>query len=260
MPLGGAGTAMVYPTRPAAIGDVAHWRCGCARRDGTTRFRVARMEKMATKAESDRVRRIWDRLAPGYDKNVRIPERLLFAGGREWVCSRARGDVLEISVGTGRNLPLYPPDVRITAVDISARMLDVARARAAELGCNVDLQVGDAQELELPDASFDTVVCTLGLCSIPDARAAVAEMRRLLRPGGRVLLLEHVRSPRPFIRMVQRALEPITVWLEGDHLVREPLDLLTTERFEIEELERSKLGIVERVAARKPVGVEPTPG
>lgn len=251
---------MVYPTRLAAIGDVAHWRCGCARRDGMTRFRVARMEKMATKAESDRVRRIWDRLAPGYDKNVRIPERLLFAGGREWVCSRARGDVLEISVGTGRNLPLYAPDVRITGVDISAGMLGIARKRAAELGRDVDLRVGDAQALDLPDSSFDTVVCTLALCSIPDPRAAVTEMRRVLRPGGRVILLEHVRSQRPFVRTIQRALEPITVWLEGDHLVREPLDLLTAERFEIEELERSKLGIVERVAARKPVAVEPTQG
>ena len=213
---------------------------------------------MATRAESDRVRRIWDRLAPGYDKKIRIPERLLFAGGREWVCSRARGDVLEISVGTGRNLQLYPPDVRITAVDISASMLEIARARAAELGRDADLRLGDAQTLELSDSSFDTVVCTLALCSIPDPRAAVAEMKRVLRPGGRVLLLEHVRSPRWLVRTMQRALEPITVWLEGDHLLREPLELLTIEGFEIAEVERSKLGIVERVAAQKPVGLERT--
>jgi len=217
------------------------------------------MEMMATRAESDRVRRIWDRLAPGYDKNVRIPERLLFAGGREWVCSRARGDVLEISVGTGRNLPHYPPDVRITAVDISARMLEIARARAAELGRDADLRLGDAQALELSDSSFDTVVCTLALCSIPDPRAAVAEMKRVLRPGGRALLLEHVRSPRWLVRTIQRALEPITVWLEGDHLLREPLELLTIEGFEIAEVRRSKLGIVQRVAARKPVGLERAP-
>ncbi len=79
-----------------------------------------------------------------------------------------------------------------------------------------------------------------------------------LRPGGRVLLLEHVRSPGLVVRTIQRALEPITVRLEGDHLVREPLDFLTTARFDIEEVERSKLGIVERVAARKPAGVERT--
>jgi ubiquinone/menaquinone biosynthesis C-methylase UbiE len=209
---------------------------------------------MATSVEADRVRRIWDRLAPRYDKVVRVPERLLFAGGREWVCGRARGEVLEISIGTGRNLPLYASDVRLTGIDISTRMLEIARTRAAQLGLDVVLSVGDAQALELHDESFDTVVCTLALCSIPDARAAVAEMRRVLRPGGRALLLEHVRSPRPVVQMIQRALEPLTLWLEGDHLVREPLELLEAEGFEIDEVERSKLGIVERVSARKRIG------
>jgi len=207
---------------------------------------------MATSAESDRVRRIWDRLAPGYDKKVRLPERLLFAGGREWVCSRARGDVLEISVGTGRNLSRYAPDVRITAVDISANMLEIARARAVELSRDVELRIGDAQALGFPDVSFDTVVCTLALCSIPDPRAAGGEMRRVLRAGGRALLIGHVRSPGRLVRTMQRALEPITVWLGGDHLLREPLDLVRTEGFEVEEVERSKFGLVERVAARRP--------
>lgn len=205
-----------------------------------------------TSAESERVRRIWERLAPRYDDKVRLPERLLFAGGREWVCSRAKGDVLEVSIGTGRNLPLYEGDVRLTGIDLSAAMLELARRRATELGVIADLRVGDAQALELPDSSFDTVVCTLALCSIPDPRAAVREMKRVLRPGGRVLLLEHVRSPRFVVRTIQRALEPIAVWLEGDHLIREPLDLLRAEAFEIEEVERSKLGVVERAAARKP--------
>ena len=207
---------------------------------------------MAASVESERVRRIWERLAHRYDQKVRLPERVLFEGGREWVCSRAEGDVLEISVGTGRNLPLYARDVRITGIDISASMLEIARTRAAKIGRDAELRVGDAQALELPDDSFDSVVCTLALCSIPDARAAVAEMRRVLRRGGRVLLLEHVRSPWPVVRTIQRVLEPIAVWLEGDHLVREPLELLEAEGFEIEEIERSKLGIVERVSARKP--------
>lgn len=209
------------------------------------------MTDMAASAESERVRRIWDKLAARYDEKVRLPERLLFAGGREWVCSRARGDVLEVSIGTGRNLPLYGGDVRLTGIDVSAGMLERARARAAALRRDVDLRVGDAQELELADASFDTVVCTLALCSIPDARAAVAEMRRVLRPGGRVLLLEHVRSPRPMVRTIQRVFEPVAVWLEGDHLTREPLEFLEAAGFHIEEAERSRLGIVERVSARK---------
>jgi ubiquinone/menaquinone biosynthesis C-methylase UbiE len=201
--------------------------------------------------ESERVRLIWEQLAPRYDRKIRCPERLLFEGGREWVCSRARGDVLEVSIGTGRNLPFYGPDVRLTGIDVSAAMLVLAKRRAEGIGRAADLRVGDAQALELPDASYDTVVCTLALCSIPDPRAAVAEMKRVLRPGGRVLLLEHVRSPGLVIRSIQRALDPITVWLEGDHLIREPLELLRAEAFEVEEIERSKLGLVERVSARK---------
>jgi ubiquinone/menaquinone biosynthesis C-methylase UbiE len=79
-----------------------------------------------TRTESERVRRIWERLAPRYDDKVRLPERLLFAGGREWVCARAKGDVLEVSIGTGRNMPLYGSDVRLTGIDLSAAMLDFA--------------------------------------------------------------------------------------------------------------------------------------
>lgn len=96
-------------------------------------------------------------------------------------------------------------------------------------------------------------MCTLSLCSIPDDARAVSELRRVLRPGGRFLLLEHVRSPRPVVRTLQRIIEPLFRWLGGDHLLREPLDRLRAERFEVERVERSKWGIVERVRARKPV-------
>jgi ubiquinone/menaquinone biosynthesis C-methylase UbiE len=135
---------------------------------------------------------------------------------------------------------------------VSPAMLEIARTRARELGREVDLRVGDAQALDFRDDSFDTIVCTLSLCTIPDDRAAVAEARRVLRPGGRFLLLEHVRSPLLPIRVAERLLEPLMLRFEADHLLREPLEHLRAEGFEVERLERSKLGIVERVAARKP--------
>jgi ubiquinone/menaquinone biosynthesis C-methylase UbiE len=204
--------------------------------------------------ETERVRRHYERTAPKYDRKVGFFERLLFGDGRQWVCSQARGKVLEIAVGTGRNLRHYPPDVALTGIEFSPAMLEIARRRADELGRAVDLRVGDAQALDLPDQSFDSVVCTLSLCTIPDERDAVGEAKRVLRPGGRFLLLEHVRSPLTSIRAGQRLLEPLFVRLEADHLLREPLEHLRAEGFEIERVERSKLGIVERVAARKPVG------
>jgi ubiquinone/menaquinone biosynthesis C-methylase UbiE len=138
-----------------------------------------------------RRRRYWDRQARGYDRKLARAERSLLAGGRAWVCGQASGDVLEVAIGTGRNLPFYPPDVRLTGIDLSPGMLARAGQRAEELGRAVDLRVGDAQALELPDVSFDTVVCTLSLCCVPDDRAAVAELCRVLRPGG-LLLLDHV--------------------------------------------------------------------
>ncbi len=207
--------------------------------------------------ETDRVRRRYEKFARTYDRQVRFFERVLFPGGREWVCSRAQGEVLEIAAGTGRNLFFYPPEVRLTAIELSPAMLAIARRRAVALGRDVDLRLGDAQALEFPDQSFDTVVCTLGLCTIPDDRKAVAEAGRVLRPGGRVLLLEHVRSPVAAVRAGQRLLEPLFRWIASDHLLREPLDHLKSEGFEIEEIRRTKWGIVERVEARKAERREP---
>jgi ubiquinone/menaquinone biosynthesis C-methylase UbiE len=210
---------------------------------------------MASSGESQRVRDIFEREAPKYDRQIGFFEKVLFGGGREWVCSQAEGEVLEIASGTGRNLPFYPPSVRLTMTEFTPAMLELARRRQAELGRDAELLEGDAQQLDFPDERFDTVVCTLGLCTIPDDRAAVREVRRVLRPGGRFLLLEHVRSPRRAIRAVQHALDPLAVRFQGDHIAREPLEHLRAEGFAVERLERSKLGIVERVTARRPARV-----
>jgi ubiquinone/menaquinone biosynthesis C-methylase UbiE len=190
--------------------------------------------------------------AANYDRNVKIPERLLSAGGREWVCAQAEGEVLEIAVGTGRNLPHYPDGVRLTGIDFVPAMLDIARRRAAKLARPVELRLGDAHALEFEDATFDTVVCTLSLCTIQDDRAAVAEVRRVLRPGGRFVLLEHVRSPVRAVRSIQRLLAPAFVRSGADHVLREPFEQVQAEGFSIELLERSKPGLVERLVARKP--------
>jgi len=202
--------------------------------------------------EIERVRRIWEKLAPRYDKDIMRFEKILFSGGREWVCSQARGKVLDIGVGTGRNLEHYPKGIRLTGIDISAPMLDIARHRASRLGREVDLREGDAQALEFANANFDSVVFTLSLCSIPDDGKAISEANRVLRPGGRLLLLEHVASPRWLVRTVQRLLDWITVRTVGDHLVRDPLVHVQAQGFEVERMDRLKWGIVERVAARKP--------
>jgi ubiquinone/menaquinone biosynthesis C-methylase UbiE len=208
----------------------------------------------AVRAETERVRSIQDKGASRYDRKISFFERVLFGEGRAWVCSQARGRVLELAAGTARNLPFYPAEVEITGIELSPEMLAIARERQRDLGREADLRLGDAQDLDFADESFDTVVITLGLCTIPDDRQAVAEAHRVLRGGGRLLLLEHVRSPSLAVRFGQRLLDPLMVRFQGDHLLRDPLDNLEAEGFSVERSERSKWGIVERVVARKPGG------
>jgi ubiquinone/menaquinone biosynthesis C-methylase UbiE len=207
--------------------------------------------KRTNLSETERVRRLQDKEAPRYDRQMKFFDRTLFAGGREWACSQVHGEVLELAVGTARNLRHYSADVRLTGIELSAQMLEIGKRRAEELGREVDLRVGDAQALEFEDQSFDTVIITFGLCTIPDDRAAVSEAHRVLRSGGRLVLLEHVRSPSVAVRAAQRALDPLAVRFAADHLVRDPLDYLGSVGFEIESVERLKWGIVERVVARK---------
>ncbi len=209
--------------------------------------------------ETKRVQRLYDRMAPRYDRVIAVAERLLFTGGREWACGQASGDVLEVAVGTGRDLAFYAPGVRLTAVDVSEKMLARARRRACALDLRVELRVADAQCLDFADASFDTVVATLSLCSIPDHTAAVAEMARVLRPGGRLRLLDHVGSPNPAVRLVQRVLDPLAVRLQGDHLLRSPELPVRAANLDIEQLHRTRAGIVLALAARKP-GPPPVTG
>src|SRR5229473_2452557 len=97
----------------------------------------------STGPSGERLRRYWDKSAKSYDREMALFERLLLADGRQWACSQASGDVLEVAIGTGRNLPFYPPDIRLTAVEFSPAMLEIARKRAVDVGREVDLRLGD---------------------------------------------------------------------------------------------------------------------
>ncbi|GAA3761247.1 class I SAM-dependent methyltransferase [Plantactinospora mayteni] len=176
-------------------------------------------------------RQAWDRRAAGYDRAGDRMERLTIGDSRDWVCVRARGRTLEVGVGTGRNLSRYDEDVELVGIDLSPNMLAAARHQAEVLGRPVELRVGEAERLPFPDASFDTVVCTLAVCAVADRDATLAEMRRVLRPGGRLLLLDHAERR----------------WLRG-----RPADLALRLGFVAEARDRLRLGLIERLAARKP--------
>jgi ubiquinone/menaquinone biosynthesis C-methylase UbiE len=200
-----------------------------------------------------RSRRLWDKMAPRYDRDMRRIEPLLFGrDARPWVCAQARGDLLDVAIGTGLNLAHYPPGVRLTGVDLSPVMLAAAAKRAADLGLTVRLSEAEAERLPFGDASFDTVVCTLSLCSVTDDRAAIREMHRVLRPGGQLLLLDHVAAINPVLLALQRLWEKVTLRFAGDHQTRHPLPLVERAGFAVTASRRSRLGTVERIRAVKP--------
>lgn len=203
-------------------------------------------------AADDQQRRFWDQHAETYDRSMRFFERRVLRDSRAWIGGRATGRVLEVGIGTGLNLPWYPQSVELVAVDLSPEMLARAQARAAELGLSIDAREGSAEQLPMPDASFDTVVCTLALCSIPDDRRAVSEMIRVLRPGGRLLLADHVESSWRPVRLAQRIAEAWTAPRFNEHFTRRPIRLLHAAGLRITEHERFLAGVIERINATKP--------
>lgn len=129
----------------------------------------------------------YNRIAQLYDRTEML-QRPFLGATRADLLGRARGRTLEVAFGSGHNLRHYPADVEVVGLDLSPAMLALGRARADRWGRQVDLVEGDAQHLDLPDRSFDTVSCLLALCSIGDQQAALAEMHRVLRPGGLLLV------------------------------------------------------------------------
>lgn len=140
--------------------------------------------------------------------------------GSQWACIGAER-VLEVGVGTGKSIALYPPGAEVAAIDISPRMLERARYRADALGSKAVLRLGDVQALPFEDATFDVVVATFVFCSVPDPVLGLREVRRVLRPGGRLSLVEHVLSKKWWLRPMMRVLDPLTTVLWGAHIARD---------------------------------------
>jgi len=215
------------------------------------------MKSPSSQSELDRGnekrRKSWAKRAQTYDKSIGFFERRIFGPEhRAWACARAQGKTLEVAVGTGLNIPLYDPAVDLTGIDLSAEMLEIARKRAAEAGRTVVLREGDAHQLPFPDGSFDTVVCTYSLCNIPDPHLAVGEMKRVLCPGGHLILVDHIRSAVKPVLWFQKAIEFFSVRSEGEHMTRRPLEQVEAHGFSITERERLGLGgVLERLIAVK---------
>ncbi|NJE02438.1 class I SAM-dependent methyltransferase [Thermococcus sp. JdF3] len=161
------------------------------------------------------------------------------------------GRVLEVGVGTGFMLPHYPRDIELHAIDAVPEMVEVAKERAEEIGLNARFYVMDAEKLEFPDSSFDTVVSAFVFCTVPDPERAMAEIHRVLKPGGRVILLEHTRSDCRLLNwLFLKPLDVLLGLLLEDNTLRET-HLLARNYFEIEHEESHYRGIVRLIVGRK---------
>ncbi len=198
------------------------------------------------------IRRKYDKVAPWYDFVEAIPADFLgLMRLRRRLLSKAAGRVLEIGVGTGRNLSLYPGSCSLTAIDMSPGMLEIARRRAERLGLAVTFSVMDAESLDFPDQSFDTVVDSLTLCTFPDPVAALREMTRVCKQDGRILLLEHGRSDRGWLGRWQDRREESHAKRLGCRWNREPLELVDKAGLTPDNAERAFFGIFHVIEIRK---------
>jgi ubiquinone/menaquinone biosynthesis C-methylase UbiE len=158
---------------------------------------------------------------------------------RPGVLSAASGVVLEIGAGAGHNLPFYKNISKLYALEPSKELTKIAAERAGALGFPVEFLDAKAENIPLPDGSVDTVVSTWTLCSIGDPEEALKKIRRVLRPDGRFIFIDHGISPKPLVRTLQKSMTPFTKYFTGNcHMDRDIKKLICDAGFSIKKLDQ----------------------
>ncbi|CDX00885.1 class I SAM-dependent methyltransferase [Desulfitobacterium hafniense] len=194
--------------------------------------------------ETELTRKRYNRTSKFYDM-----ERMIKPAIRKTILNQVEGKILEVGVGTGKNLAYYPPNSNITGIDLSPGMLAKARDKARKLQIPARLLEMDAQDLQFPENSFDTVVATCVFCSVPDPISGLKEIKRVCKPGGKILLLEHVRSDNPLLGRIMDLLDPLTVRMIGSHINRRTVENVTKADLRILSVEEQGFTILKNIVA-----------
>lgn len=206
-------------------------------------------EDRATRTVRDR----YNRIAPIYDFMEGFLELGSFRKWRRLIWGKVgAGRILEVGVGTGKNIPYYPPEADVTAIDLSENMLARARAKAEKSEVRVTLRRMDVQALDFADEEFDTVVATFVFCSVADPVRGLREVKRVCKTGGKVLLLEHMRSNNPVMAWMMDLANPVLVRIAGENINRRTLENVVKSGLTVEGVTDLSAGIFKIIEARKP--------
>ncbi|MGR9044987.1 MAG: class I SAM-dependent methyltransferase [Gammaproteobacteria bacterium] len=204
------------------------------------------------KLDSAEIIKRYDRIAPYFDGMEAIMEGLFFKKWRKRLWTQVEGEhILEVGVGTGKNFEYYPAHARMTAIDFSKKMLERAAQKRDRKQVAVDLHLMDVESLYFADNSFDTVVASFVFCSVPSPRKGLRELYRVCKPGGQVLLLEHVLSSRPVMARLMNLLNPLVVRWLGANINRQTVKNVQACGFSSLHVDARSGDIIKLIRARK---------
>jgi len=204
------------------------------------------------KSSTDKTKQRYDRIAPYFDALEGFLEGLFFSQWRKVLWQKVQGEhVLEVGVGTGKNFPYYPKDTRVTAIDFSDKMLERAQKKKQRNKLSVELELMDVESLCYADNSFDTVIATFVFCSVPQPHKGLQELYRVCKPGGQVLLLEHVLSTKPMMAKMMNLMNPLIVMMFGANINRQTVKSVQSCGFEKVLLDPASRDMVKLIQAIK---------
>ena len=204
------------------------------------------------KSDSTAIKKRYDRIAPYFEGLEAVMEGLFFKNWRKRLWAKVEGHhILEVGVGTGKNFDYYPADSRITAIDFSPEMLKQAAHKKARKAVSVELELMDAQSLVFADNSFDTVIGSFVFCSVPLPLKGLKELYRVCKPGGQVILLEHVLSSNSVIAKVMNFINPAIVALVGANINRNTVKNVKSCSFASVRVDERSGDIIKLIEAKK---------